>query len=206
MILFVSGGTMRNQSSYSSYDTIEYQLIKKFELPKQFPVDFIVLDFETTGLSPIADDIIQIGALLYINGKPVKRFEQNINPNREIPEKISRLTGINQEDVENAPLISDVLPRLLAFIKHYPIIAHHAPFDLNVLNINLERHGFSPISNTIIDTLQLAKIYAPFNVKNYKLETFKKEMKLNLDSHRAINDCYITGELYLECKAVIDIL
>ena len=197
---------MRNQSSYSSYDTIEYQLIKKFELPKQFPVDFIVLDFETTGLSPIADDIIQIGALLYINGKPVKRFEQNINPNREIPEKISRLTGINQEDVENAPLISDVLPRLLAFIKHYPIIAHHAPFDLNVLNINLERHGFSPISNTIIDTLQLAKIYAPFNVKNYKLETFKKEMKLNLDSHRAINDCYITGELYLECKAVIDIL
>ena len=206
MILFVSGGTMRNQSSYSSYDTIEYQLIKNFELPKQFPVDFIVLDFETTGLSPIADDIIQIGALLYINGKPVKRFEQNINPNREIPEKISRLTGINQEDVENAPLISDVLPRLLAFIKHYPIIAHHAPFDLNVLNINLERHGFSPISNTIIDTLQLAKIYAPFNVKNYKLETFKKEMKLNLDSHRAINDCYITGELYLECKAVIDIL
>lgn len=49
------------------------------------------------------------------------------------------------------------------------------PFDLNVLNINLERHGFPPISNTIIDTLQLAKIYAPFNVKNYKLETLKKK-------------------------------
>lgn len=197
---------MRNQSSYSSYDIKEYQLIKKIDLPKQFPIDFIVLDFETTGLSPIVDEIIQIGALLYIDGKPVKRFEQNINPNREIPEKIIRLTGIRQEDVENAPLIPDVLPRLLEFIKHYPIIAHHAPFDLNVLNINLERHGFSPISNTIIDTLQLAKIYAPFNVKNYRLETLKKEMKINLDSHRAINDCYVTGELYLECKAIIDIL
>lgn len=197
---------MRNQSSYSSYDIKEYQLIKKIDLPKQFPIDFIVLDFETTGLSPIVDEIIQIGALLYIDGKPVKRFEQNINPNREIPEKIIRLTAIRQEDVENAPLIPDVLPRLLEFIKHYPIIAHHAPFDLNVLNINLERHGFSPISNTIIDTLQLAKIYAPFNVKNYRLETLKKEMKINLDSHRAINDCYVTGELYLECKAIIDIL
>lgn len=206
MILFFNGGTMRNQSSYSSYEIKEYQLIKKIDLPKQFPVDFIVLDFETTGLSPIVDEIIQIGALLYIDGKPVKRFEQNINPNREIPEKIIRLTGIRQEDVENAPLIPDVLPRLLDFIEHYPIIAHHAPFDLNVLNINLERHGFSPISNTIIDTLQLAKIYAPFHVKNYKLETLKKEMKINLDSHRAINDCYVTGELYLECKAIIDIL
>lgn len=109
---------MRNQSSYSSYDIKEYQLIKKFNLPKQFPVDFIVLDFETTGLSPIVDEIIQIGALLYIDGKPVKRFEQNINPNRKIPEKIIRLTGIKQEDVENAPLIPDVLPRLLDFIKH----------------------------------------------------------------------------------------
>ena len=197
---------MRNQSSYLTHDTTDYQLIHHFDLPNHFPLDFIVLDFETTGLSPLLDDIIQIGALLYLDGKPSQKFEKNINPQREIPDKISRLTGIIQSDVDQAPTISEVLPELLTFIKGYPIVAHHAPFDLNVLNINLRRNHLPPLCNPVIDTLQLARIYAPFTVKNYKLETLKKEMKLEIASHRAINDCYVTGMLYLECKAIIDIL
>lgn len=204
--IFKWGEFMSNQSSYLTHDTSDYQLIQHFDLPNHFPLDFIVLDFETTGLSPLLDEIIQIGALLYVNGKPIQTFEKNINPQRDIPDKISRLTGIMQSDVDQAPTISEVLPELLSFIKDYPIVAHHAPFDLNVLNINLQRNHFPPLSNLVIDTLQLARIYAPFTVKNYKLDTLKKEMKLNLDSHRAINDCYVTGTLYLECKAIIDIL
>ena len=117
MILFLNGGEfMSNHSSYLTHDTSDYQLIQHFDLPNHFPLDFIVLDFETTGLSPILDEIIQIGALLYINGKPIQTFEKNINPQRDIPDQISRLTGIMQCDVDQAPTISEVLPELLSFI------------------------------------------------------------------------------------------
>ncbi|HAX73005.1 MAG TPA: hypothetical protein DCY20_05725 [Firmicutes bacterium] len=179
---------------------------KHFNLPTTYPLQFVVLDFEMTGLSPLSDEIIQIGAILYEAGKPVKMFKQNVNPLREIPSNITELTGISNDDVFNAPTISDVLPSLIQFIDHYPIVAHNAAFDINVLNRNLMQYDYPPVKNMIIDTLKMAKSYAPFTVDNYKLETLKRAMDITIDSHTAINDCLVTGELYLECRTIVELL
>lgn len=183
-----------------------YDLITHFNLPQTYPKDFVVLDFETTGLSPQLDEIIQIGAIKYQNCAPVAHYQTFVNPLREIPTKITELTGIKQEDVSLALTIEHLLPELISFIGNHPIVAHHAPFDINVLNINLAKINISPVQNMVIDTLVMARLYAPFTVSDYKLETLKKEMKIKLPSHQAINDCFVTGELYLECKNIVDYL
>ena len=77
----------------------------------------IVLDLETTGLSPKRHAITEIAVVKIVNGEIVDSFQTLINPQRKIPRFITRLTGINDEMVKDAPLIQDVLPKLDKFIQ-----------------------------------------------------------------------------------------
>ena len=77
---------------------------------------FVSVDIETTGLSPIFDEIIEIGAVKYQNGKPIDTFSSLIKPFEPIDEFITELTGITNEMLENAPSLPSVLPSFLEFI------------------------------------------------------------------------------------------
>lgn len=158
---------------------------------------FIALDLETTGLSPINDRILELGAIKYTDGKPVTSFNTLINPNVPISKRITRINGISDEMVSDKPSIENVIDDFISFFEDLPLLAHNASFDIRFLNANLIKIDKSPISNEIIDTLSISRKI--FNFENNKLDTIKKELNLSLENaHRAIPDCYAVAEIYFK--------
>ncbi|QQP14669.1 3'-5' exonuclease [Lysinibacillus agricola] len=172
----------------------------KYTKTRKFVVDFTVLDFETTGLDPEESSIIQIAAVKYRNFEKVDEFFTYINPIENIPAKITRITGITNEDVEDAPYIFDKIYELVEFLEGETIVAHNAPFDMKFLLTNINNmKKLSYVKYRVIDTLSLSRKYIDFT-KNHKLATLKSFLKLNhLKSHDALHDCYVTAELYKYC-------
>ena len=95
----------------------------------KFDGKYVVFDLETTGFSNRNDAITEIGAIKVENGEIVDEFSQLINPERPIPEKIQKLTGITNEMVVDKPKISEVLPKFLDFCKDSILVAHNSDFD-----------------------------------------------------------------------------
>lgn len=166
---------------------------------KNFVDDYVVFDLETTGLDPLTTRIIEIGALKYHNNELVDEFSALINPETVIPEVITKITGLAKSDLEDKPTIKEVMPEFLNFIGDLPLVAHNSSFDLSFIEANLKRLGMPVISNTNIDTIEIAKIYIP-KAYNYKLETLKKYFKLDYGSHRSVDDCKTTNYVYQYCK------
>ena len=116
----------------------------------------VFFDLETTGISPLAHEIIEIGAVDFVNGNVGKTFQRFVKPSVQISEQTTELTGITQADVENAPSLKDVIPEFLKYIEGKVLVAHNAEFDLTFLNAHLRRLGYNEIKNTVIDTLKLS--------------------------------------------------
>lgn len=168
-------------------------------MKNNFVDSYVVFDTETTGLKDQFDKIIEIGALKYIDNQLVEEFDVLINPNIEIPEIITTITGITDEMVRDAKSIQEVLPKFIEFVGDLPVICHNAPFDIGFINANLKAIGMEPMKNKTIDTIEIARAYIP-RAYNYKLETLKHYFKLDFGSHRSVEDCKTTNYIYQECK------
>lgn len=159
-------------------------------------VTFCVVDLETTGTSSAVGAITEIGAVKYMGGEEVSRFSTLINPGVPIPAHIVMLTGISSSMVADAPRIDEVLEIFLDFVEGTVIVAHNARFDVGFLNAALERHGYEPLSNVIIDTLALARRLVRSEVANCKLSTLASCFNLpHQPIHRAMDDVLATGDL-----------
>ena len=123
----------------------------------------VSLDLETTGLDPYRDAIIEIGAVKFRGDEVLDTFSTLINPGRSIPPKITDLTSLADQDVENAPHLPEVLPRLSSFVRDLPIIAHNVSFDLSFLN---KQRLF--LDNLGVDTFELAGMLIP-HAERYNL-------------------------------------
>ena len=95
--------------------------------------EFVAVDIETTGLQYTNSEVIEVAAAKFRNGELAETFERLIKPATAIPEYITKLTGIADSDVADAPAFRDVLPDFREFLGTAPIIAHHVPFDLPFL-------------------------------------------------------------------------
>ncbi|WP_270321990.1 PolC-type DNA polymerase III [Lactococcus petauri] len=158
---------------------------------------YVVFDFETTGFSPQKNEIIQIGAVKYDQShQEIARFNQLIKPTCSyLPTKISELTGIWPASLLGQPVLAEVLPDFIAFSRDSLMVAHNAPFDVSFLYqaiVDCEI-GDAPHFQ-VYDTLSEAKKLV--QMPNYKLETFKDVLGIDLRSHDALNDCLITARLY----------
>ncbi len=170
-----------------------------YSKPTHLPKDFIVFDLETTGFQARRDQIIQIGAIRYVNFVPTVQFNTLINPMRPIPERITQLTSIQNEDVWDMPTIDSVLPEFLTFVGDATLLAHNASFDMKFLIEKMDQCQLAPQQFHVIDTMALAKKYIK-NVPNYKLPTFKQFFNMqHVASHEALADCEVTGKLYEYC-------
>lgn len=192
----VSVDTQRN-NKYK--ETLSYDYIKARKLVD----DIVVLDFETTGLSPINDEIIQVGAIKYKNGRIIDQFNRYAKPSKPISSRITNLTGITNKMVENAPLLEKTLIELEKFLSGYTLVAHNAPFDMKFLIENFNRYNIKHDRFRVIDTLVLARKYID-ETENHKLVTLKDFLKIEADSHDAFEDCRVTGSLYYYCKDIED--
>ncbi len=172
--------------------------IERFSLSNNISAgQFVVLDFETTGFSPESDHIIQIGAMKYNNTDVIDTFSTYVRPPIAIPHHISNITGINDLTVAEAPVLKDVLPKLVEFISNLDIVCHNASFDISFLNSSLSKNDMQEIQNNVFDTLKMSRkcIYS----ENHKLETLKRHFNLNNLSHDALEDCKTTAFIYLYC-------
>ena len=159
-------------------------------------VTFCVVDLETTGSSSAVGGITEIGAVKYRGGEEVSRFSTLINPGQPIPANIVMLTGISSSMVADAPRIEDVLDMFLDFVQGTVLVAHNARFDVGFLNAALERHGYDPLSNAVVDTVTLARRLVRSEVPNCKLSTLAAHFNFpHQPVHRAMDDVLATGDL-----------
>ncbi len=159
-------------------------------------VTFCVIDLETTGGSPTACGITEIGAVKLRAGECLGTFQTLVNPGAAVPPEITVLTGITTSMVMTAPRIEQVLPTLLDFVGDSVIVAHNVRFDVGFLNAALERSGRPMLSNQRVDTVALARRLLRDEVPNCKLGTLAERLRLpHRPSHRALDDALATGDL-----------
>lgn len=173
---------------------------KEPSLLQNLPDDCVIVDIETTGLSPVNDSIIEISALKIKNGKVEEEFSSLINPKRLIPPFITKLTGISTEMVKNAEETRTVLKKFCNFIQTNPIVGHNIKFDLRFINKNLDKYFNKTLPNDYTDTLIFSrKIYT--NLSSHKLTKIAEHLKISTDNaHRALNDCYMTYRIIKDMK------
>ena len=152
----------------------------------RFPAldSFIALDFETTGLDPQTDAVIDIGAVLYINGEESRRFSTLVNPERKVSLEILQLTGIEESELESAPKMEDVHSDFRAFLGDYPIMAHNADFERSFLQ-KLFGASYNPPMFDSCHALALVFPLAP----SYSLESFISYFGIReYEHHRGLQD------------------
>ena len=119
----------------------------------------IFFDTETTGLSAEnGDKIVEIGAIQMENGIiSDKIFHTYLHPERNIPIESTKIHGITNEKVRNAPKFRDIVQDFLNFIKDATLVAHNASFDMRFVNFELKILGLSSLTNDVEDTLKIAR-------------------------------------------------
>lgn len=161
----------------------------------------IVLDTETTGLSPASGDrIVEIGCVELINHIPTgQNFHVYLNPQRDMPEEAFRVHGLSEEFLADKPLFRDEAENFLKFISDGTLVIHNAPFDMGFLNAELEKMGQGQLKNPVIDTVQVArKVHPGARVsldalcKHYGIDNSRRTL------HGALLDSEILAEVYLE--------
>ena len=118
---------------------------------------YVALDFETTGLDPNYDKVIEVAAILFKNGEPKKTFSTLINPQQNISPFITNITGISNSMVSDAPKEKDIIDELMNILGDHPIVAHNIKFDWSFIKSLCERYNIDIPKNPLYDTLQLAR-------------------------------------------------
>jgi len=158
--------------------------------------EFIVFDIETTGLDAEKDTITEIGAVKVKNGEICERFSTFVNPGRPIPEAITRLTGITDDMVKDAPETGAALDAFLQFAGNSPVVAHNAAFDTGFISYNCRKYG-RPFNNAVVDTLQLSRFLLD-KLGKHKLDIIAKHLGVKLENHhRAVNDAEATAKIFI---------
>ncbi|WP_270320535.1 PolC-type DNA polymerase III [Streptococcus infantarius] len=156
---------------------------------------FVVFDVETTGLSAVNNDLIQIAASKMYKGNIVEQFDEFINPGHHLSAFTTELTGITDNHVRNAKTIEEVLQMFQDFCQDTVLVAHNATFDVGFMNANYERHGMPIITQPVIDTLEFARNLYP-EYKRHGLGPLTKRFQVSLEHHHMANyDAEATGRL-----------
>ena len=171
---------------------------------------FVALDVETTGLEPATESIIEFGAQRYVNGEVREQLTLPINPGKRIPENFTRITGITNEDVADAPRFGEAYQQIREFIGSDPVVGHNVSFDMRFLENSARRleNDFTDWSGKDRiykyfpqqqhDTMTLARLYLPF-LPSFALSSLAAHFRLeNKGAHRALPDAEMTGKLFLE--------
>ena len=156
---------------------------------------YVVFDVETTGLSAIYNDLIQVAASKMHKGNIIAEFDEFINPGHPISAFTTDLTGITDDHVRNAKPLKQVLEEFQEFCQDAVLVAHNATFDVGFMNANYERHGLPKITQPVIDTLEFARNLYP-EYKRHGLGPLTKRFGVALEHHHMANyDAEATGRL-----------
>lgn len=159
----------------------------------------IVLDFETTGLSPNGGDrAIEIGAVRIEKGKVGERYQSLMNPGKRVPRFIEEYTGISNAMLKTAPPCKTVMAEFADFVEDFDMVAHNASFDSRFLMAECRRIKRKPSGEFACSMLASRRLYP--NAPNHKLGTLVNFHRLPTDGtfHRALADAEMTAHLWLK--------
>ncbi len=162
----------------------------------------IILDTETTGLSPKSGHrIVEVGAMEMVNKVLTgKKFHYYVNPQRDMPNEAYRIHGISSEFLQDKPLFSEIADEFMEFIDGGKLVIHNAPFDIKFLNHELSLINKPSLELAdAIDTLILARRSFPGAKVN--LDALCRRFKVDNSSreyHGALKDAVLLAEVYVE--------
>ena len=120
--------------------------------------EYVVFDFETTGFNAGGmDSIIEIGAVKIKNGEITDRYDELINPDRPLPEKIVELTNITDEMLKGKRREKEAVKDFITWFGDATMVAHNAKFDVSFLEMAYKKYDLGTFENTVIDTLELSR-------------------------------------------------
>jgi len=156
---------------------------------------YIVLDIETTGISPLFEEITEIGAARVMDGKVIETFSELVNPGKSIPANIVVLTGITDQMVAKAPGINEVMPRFIEFCGDLPILGHNIAFDYSFLKTAAKKLGLT-FEKSGLDTMVLTRRFLE-RQRSYSLTNLILAMGIHRqNAHRGLDDALATSEIY----------
>ncbi len=164
-----------------------------------FEKPIVMIDFETTGMSPDQGDrVTEVAALRIVGGEVVDRFVSLINCNIRIPSFITQLTGITQSMVNRAPSVTEVIPALVEFIGTDTLAAHNASFDEKFLQAESQRLGLWSQHDGLICSVKLARRVFP-GLSTYSLGPLASSLGIRFkgNAHRAEADAEVAAALLL---------
>jgi DNA polymerase-3 subunit epsilon len=162
----------------------------------------VVLDFETTGLSPdCGDRAIEIGAVLLRDNRIVDRFDSLMNPGVRISSFIEEFTGISNRMLADAPAVAEVMARFADFMARHHLVAHNASFDRRFLDAELQRIRRERCQEFACSMLAARRVYP--DAPSHRLEALVRHRGLASSGvcHRALADAEMTAHLWISMVA-----
>ena len=162
--------------------------------------EFVILDVETTGLSPrYGHRLIEVAAIKIRNLKPVETFHSLVNPQRDVPFAAFLVNGISPDLLRDAPPADEILPEFFSFLgKESFWVGHNIKFDLGFLEYEASSASldFSPGKN-VLCTVKIAKALLP-DLRRYPLWYVAETLGIEgAQEHRALSDCEMTFQVFL---------
>ncbi len=168
-------------------------------------IEYVVFDVETTGMDPkMGHAVVELAGERLKQGKVIDSFDTLVNPNRRIDPESTAVNGITNEMIlhQGKPLI-EVIPAFMLFAEGATLVAHNAKFDLSFINKHLHDLGLPPLSNPVLDTLELAK--NKLMIGSYNLGYLANHLGIpQPKAHRALADVQVTREVLLKLLALPD--
>jgi DNA polymerase-3 subunit epsilon len=166
---------------------------------------YTVFDTETTGLDPKGgDEIISIGAVRIVNGRLLKKekFDQLVNPQRNVPRESIKYHGIQPLKLKNQPTIDKVLPEFHRFARDTILVGHNVAFDMRMLQLKEEQTGIR-FTNPILDTLLLSAVVHPLQ-RDHSLNVLSQRLGISIvGRHTALGDAMATAQILIKLIALL---
>jgi DNA polymerase-3 subunit epsilon len=166
---------------------------------------FVVIDFETTGLDPQNDRVLEMGLVTFDDGALTARRNWLINPQIPVPEEARRIHGISDEDLANAPRFDEVFPEVLGLLDSRVPVAYNAGFDKKFLHAEFARLGAAVVDIGTPPAVRDDVVWIDPLVWVRELQKYEKGKKLTdvcarlgIDigqAHRAADDAAATGNV-----------
>ena len=169
--------------------------------------EYVVFDFETTGFNAGGEDsIIEIGAVKIKNGEIVEKYDELINPGRELPKKIVELTNITDEMLKDKDSEENAIKRFIEWFGDLPMVAHNAKFDVSFLEMAYKKYNLGEFKNTVLDTLELSRTMDN-NYARHSLSALVKRYEVEWDEdahHRGDYDAEGTALVFWKMLKKLD--
>jgi DNA polymerase-3 subunit epsilon len=160
----------------------------------------VVLDFETTGLSPERGDrVTEVGLVRIENSRITGRYQSLMNCGARVPGFITAYTGITQRMVDEAPPVEDVMREVAAFIDGTPVVAHNASFDQRFFLRECRGLDIAATVQPFICSMRISRRVYP-EMESHSLGVLAHALQLRAcgRAHRAAADAETTAELMLQ--------